>query len=444
MTLNSVEYTSCLSSGLLSVSKGFNMNGKIYPDTRSKCVKCGSAKFDKREMVLGFQISICECGGDPSRFRLRSYYVDPNKKSGRSRAGDIRYTDTGERITDRNTAIYMLKQIEKEIELGIFKPDKYVSLKNRNKYKVKSLLAKYVLWNWRRVGYEEERIGRRTAFLKLSTAKRHLRPHFGDIDVQLIPKDELVKRFRKVESNKRKVHEELTSFFKYLKSELGIISELPKFPPKPVKRFRDADEIPDIHALEKIVKFMEIPQCRVAAKLCGLYLCRPSDVLTLKGASVDITRCVLKLDSHDSMGREEPGRKSDRLKRGTSHTTLPINEEFFKIIEEVGLPEGEEYLLKSAQDGDDYLSYSTLNNDWNKAREKAAKAHSDPRLAEAQLYTSAKHAGVTRMVEMGIPTERIMRITGVSREALEHYARLKAESVMGDILRLNNLRKECV
>lgn len=132
-------------------------------------------------------VPVCaECMSFPNRFRISAYYPDHTKKSGRSRTGDIRYDDQGNRIDSMDRAVYMLKQIEKEIGLGSFSPDKYVSQMNRDAFLFKRIIREYLAFSKFRVDDPDDKITKRTYRDKSLIAKNHLIPLFGDLDIQFL------------------------------------------------------------------------------------------------------------------------------------------------------------------------------------------------------------------------------------------------------------------
>ena len=417
------------------------MFGKIYPDTRASC-SCKKALFNKAIKAGKIDVPVCSvCLGFPDRFRISAYYPDHTKKSGRSRTGDIRYDDQGNRIDSMDRAVYMLKQIEKEIEQGSFNPDKYVSQRNREAFLLKNIINEYLAFSKSRIEDPDYRITKRTFRDKTLIAKNHLTPLFGTLDIQFLSSGIIKNKFRQVTTNRRRVHEEINSLLKFAKDELEIVFQMPAMPKKPSKNMRAEEEIPNIHALEKISTCMDDVRSRVLVRLLGITLLRPCDLLPLKESNLDFDRLVLRIDCHDSEGSLVSGRKSDSLKKSKSVFTTPLTKfiiEEIKHLEFTGRDDN--YLFKNKRGGDSYMSYSTLNNAWIRARKKAAIKFNDESLSRAQLYTATKHAGVTQLLEMGVSFEKIMRITGIGREALEHYSKLKANSVLSEIENLSILR----
>lgn len=411
------------------------MDGKIYPDTRAKCVECGSVIFPSKMKMSGFEVPLCKCGGHPDKFRLNSYYPDASKKTGKARTGDIRHTDTGQRISDPGTAIYMLKQIEKEIDLGSFNPEKYTAQKNREKYRIDSICEKYLEHNEKRRAVSDNPIGKRTLRDKKSIVKNYIIPIFGDIDIQQFPSKVLRERFLLVQKNRRRVYEELQEVIKFSYQELEIQFQHPVFPPKPKKGYRDETDIPEEGIFWDIVEKLDRPEAKAISVICALYMLRPSDVLTLKPCDMDFKHGVLKIQRHASDGEDAEGRKSDIKKSDRNIHTIPIVPELEFALKLVPDPKGQdEYYFKGPLADDKFYSYSTFNNAWIRARNAADRPG-------IKFYTAVKHARARDLMTQGISLEIIERISGVSAKVLkEHYLRLRAKDVKSTVLQFDTSR----
>jgi hypothetical protein len=161
----------------------------------------------------------------------------------------------------------------------------------------------------------------------------------------------------------------------------------------------------------------------------------------LQEKNFDFERLILTIEHHDSEGVLESGRKSDSLKRKKERFTTPISSFILQELAQLDLTgDPEAFLFSSEKNPTTYMSYSTFNNRWIAARKKAALELGDLGLSSVPLYTAAKHAGVVRLIDMGTSFEKIMRITGITREALEHYARMRAQSVLSDVENLARFR----
>ena len=152
----------------------------------------------------------------------------------------------------------------------------------------------------------------------------------------------------------------------------------------------------------------------------------------------------MSINSHQSGSEEIDGRKSDKRKKSVSTHTLPIREDLINILSmntDTYNPLNTKQYLFVNKKGDSFFPYSTLNNVWKRARKKAAAFHNDESLKTTELYKAAKHAGVTKLIELGYSDEMILRITGISKEALRHYARLKASDIAEVVEKLASLRE---
>ncbi|MDD0853032.1 hypothetical protein HBN50_07985 [Halobacteriovorax sp. GB3] len=398
------------------------MDGKVYPDTRARCTECGSSSFESKVKLSGFTIPYCKCGGHPNKFRLTSYFPDASKKSGRSRTEDIRFTDTGERISDPGTAVYMLKQIEKEIDLGSFKPEKYTSTKNRAKFLISNIAAEYIKFNEARREDPDDKISKRTLRDKKTIMKKHIVPIYGHLDIQQLSKKNIKELFSKVKSNRRRVHEELTQLLKFAKHEMEIVFTIPPLPKKPSSSYRDETTIPDIDCTWKVIEHLDDPRAKAVSIICMVYLLRPSDVLTIKPCDIDRKSRTLKIQRHDSDGICEEGRKSDSKKKQREIHVLPIVNELDMALDLVARPpSSEDFYFTGTKEGS-YYPYSTFNNAWIRARKAAG-------YPDLPFYTSTKHARATDLIAKGFTSEQVRRVAGIGAKAFEHYSRLKAHQV---------------
>lgn len=428
-------------------NKDFTMDGKVYADSRARCA-CDQRNFKLKINMGDYVVPFCTgCQSPPDKFRLTAYYPDANSKSGKTRTGPIRHDDMGRRITTPDIAVYMLRQIEKEIDQGIFNPDKYTSQTNREKFTIAYIGNQYCehLDTRKSTGGSGE-ITDISARKSKGVINNHIIPNFGHLDIQNLDHRVIKKIYAQdIQTNKARVLEELKAIFKFASEELLHNFKMPALPKKPQKNLFDETEIPDIFALHKVADECDNEYAKAVFKICGLYLLRPSDVVTLKRSDIDYNSNIIRINSHQSGSEEIGGRKSDKRKKNLTTHTLPVTKEFINIITPLAgayTPENTKGYLFVNQKGNSFLPTSSLTKIWKRAKIKAAKKYNDSTLLNITPYRAAKHAGVTKLVALGYADEKIMRITGISKEALKHYARLSAENVLDAVENLAEYRNE--
>lgn len=426
-------------------NKDYKMDGKVYADTRASC-GCGKNNFTLKINMGSFSVPYCSfCHSPPDRFRISAYYPDASSKSGKRKTDDIRHDDQGRRITTPDIAVYMLRQIEKEISDGYFNPDKYTSQSNRQKFKISFIAGLYLDWTKTRSDtHGNGEITDITFRKKKGDVKKWIIPFFGELDVQHLDHRVIKQIYNtNITANKKRVLEELNNVLKFAKDELIYNFNFPLLPKGPQKKFINENEVPDISALYKIAQFSDNPIGTKIFKICGLYLIRPSDVVTMKRSDLDLENGLITITSHQSGSSDIDGRKSDKKKRSVSTHTLPIGQDLMNLLAENAdsyNPLNIKGYLFVNKKGDSFLPYSSLNKIWIRARKKAAEFYNDKGLLKVELYRAAKHAGVTKLLELGYSDEKILRITGIGKEALKHYARLKAKDILEAVDTLANLR----
>lgn len=337
----------------------------------------------------------------------------------------------------------MLKQIEKEIELEVFSAEKYTSRTNREKYKLSKIIDQYLEFSHKRLKDPEDRISYATYVVKKGIANNYLRPHFGHLDIQFIPKNEIRNIFRdKVDKRRRKVFEELSALFNFVEKELDLAFSIPPMPKRPKKNLKDESKLPDVKVLWEVIPHMKNKYAQAVAALMGVYLLRPSDILTLKTCDLNTRKNELQINRHLSYRSIEDGRKSSNLlKDGPVTHTLPLDY-FFEILKqfEIAIPIEADAFIFPGKFGP-HLSYDAFKVRWREGaidagffeRVKDPKSGKEKKKASVQAYEAAKHAGVSKLLEEGASPEMIIRVAGISRDMLKHYARIRASQTRGTI-----------
>ena len=211
------------------------------------------------------------------------------------------------------------------------------------------------------------------------------------------------------------------AFLNYLKSDLEIISVVPKFPDidieqKPIKWLRQEDQvrlyelIPDKH--KPIFAFLI------------LHGCRPSEARALKCKNVDVQNHTITICATFSghVYRERRKGKKSRF------VTIPIHQELYGYIAvrvKNNLPEA--FVFANPNTGKPYCENS-LRLIFAEVRKSAGIGNS------LRLYDATRHSFASNLVNSGASIYKVQKLCGHSTVKMtEKYAHSDIESLRVDM-----------
>jgi integrase len=373
---------------------GLSMKG-IQPT--GKCSNCNGIKFKKDER-RGF---VCiNCGSKPDYYLVAIHY-----KGERIRRGTDLDGKTLRTLSDAN-AVY--KQAQAEIARHAFNPAKWKA-KDQIDYRFSILVNK-----WYEEKLEMMEDGKRAPSYvpKLNTYMRHYYlPHFGDRSVkEIFSLKDLSNKLPKRLSPKyqKNILDALSGFFKWLRDEERLISELPFVPSIEVP-----EHVPTVLTPEQQRAILDLIPLEHKPIFTFLFMqgVRPSEARALKWRDINGDTVCIRRTWSDGVLREQTKTKRIRYNLLFPETlqALPARKAF-----------PDDFVFTHGIEVKRYYSHDLLN----KLFKTACKALD---LEGVELYEATKHSFGTWHINNGVNKDVLKEWFGhTSVKSTEIYAKLNA------------------
>lgn len=400
-----------------------NGYGVIRVPDIQKCPKCNSPF---RRVILKGASNIAyrcpDCLTVPDR-----YYLDIHHNGERIRIFSDRQgnpLDTLQRATE------LLSHVRYEIKNYVFDSSKYKKAEQKGVYALTKLDE-----------YLEYKISSLAPSYQ-TDFKRYIRiakEFFNTKDVREIRKIDIINYQKHLQqnfniSNKsvKNIMDVFKAFLNYLKTDLEIISIVPKFPDidiviKPFKWLSQEDQI-------KLFELVPDQHKPIFAFLM-LHGCRPSEARALKCKNVDLQNQAITISAtfSGSIYREKRKGKKSRF------VTIPIHPELYDYIAgrvKNNLPEA--FVFVNHNTGGTY-GKNTLQDIWGAVREEAGIDKS------LRLYDATRHSFASNLVNSGSTIYKVSKLLGHSSVKMtEKYAHSEIKNLRADIYKLSLNRHQTV
>lgn len=384
------------------------MGGSVKAEQRAICA-CGSKYHQVKQ--FGYSVPICpKCGSYPKKLRVVRYLPSFDGKGERL---EIRYSQTGERLTEIWDAIGALKVIDHEIETGNFDPRKYLSKKGIEKFKFKYFIEnKYLPTQERR----EKRGELSLSMLKKKQSyyKNHL-VYFNDIDLRKVTTGKIFEYYDSWTEKLRTrdlVVQELKAILTYA-HKCEAIDNLPTFPRFKQAKKKHVDNFLTPEEQKLIIENIENKSYQAMIKILSIYAMRPSEIRALKWKDIDFKNKTIKICRHFTNGTKlVEGRKSNK----ESHY-LPFTDEFLEAIQDFPVSIVKENFVFIGMNGG-AVGDRVLSRAWHKAREKAGVRY-------VELYEGTKHSRLSYLKSLGHSDDDLILLSGHTNiKTVQRYAQV--------------------
>jgi integrase len=304
-----LDYKSLNSQLAVKYCKGTILAARVYADTTGYKCDCGGI-FNKRiehSDHEGLMVPKCnKCNKYPPFFQIDTDAKDANGSKIRIK---IRNDQNNQRLVNISQVIFTLQTIEREIIEGEFDITRYSSKDARESFRFKNYALVYLEKQEKRLLKGE--ITPKALRDKKSLIQNHLIPHFGNLDLVKITRQQVSIYFESL-IERRRVNDlaigELKTILNQAEKD-GKIKVAPKFDKIP-----KANKRQDIISLDLIYKTIEkIPQkiYRDMLTIMTIYPLRPSEIRALRWIDFSATgKTMLHVRGHFSDEAWIPGRKS--------------------------------------------------------------------------------------------------------------------------------------
>lgn len=406
-----------------TTNKGFWLMARIYSDTKGAC-PCGGT-FTGKATLKKVEYPVCEnCGETPSLFRIRAKIVDLNFED---KYIDIRHSQTGERLKDIFDCFSTLKQIESEIEAGIFDIRRYDSQQNKESYLFENFSDEYLSFHENRLkrgeitpsGYDNKK-----KYVKV------LRSFFSGKDIASI-RVPSIEQFKNSFTDRFRTRDLALGELKALLNfahRMEVIGGVPKFDLVPSSRKRS--EIISMDNAKRIISEVSDHQYKVMIALLAIYPIRPSELRAIQWRDIGYFEKTVKFCRHFSKDILIDGRKS--VSGGEkSELTYPLVKEFEEYLMSIPRPlNSKEFIFTGSRN--DFVSEKCLSNAWKKALAKVNKELKEKKmipLPAYQLY-ELRHARLSQIAEQSNgDIVKMLKVSGHTnpKTLMERYVRSSSD-----------------
>lgn len=356
--------------------------------TQKKCPKCQKV-FQHRER-LGF---ICpDCLTTPDRYYLDLYHQGDHYPIFSDRKGKI--------LDAYSSALFLQREISREIEAKTFDPSRYVRRKQAE-FWISTLLDRFFAYKIKEVAPSNQKDYRRHVRL----AKKF----FGETDVREIRKMDLIKYKEGLEGDfprwsaktLKNCLDQFRAFLRWCWQTLEILEGVPSMPEMQVPEagFRWLDKESQIALFDHIPP-VDLPIIAFMA----LHGIRPGEARALTLKDFDLGKGTFTV-SRTFSGAEIRDRRKGR---GAKAITLPLHPEMREIVEsraKEALPAA--FLFVNPRNGLPY-SQNKLRRVWEAVRQSAGISR------DLRLYDATRHSFASQLINSGSDISSISRLLGHS------------------------------
>jgi integrase len=393
------------------------MSLNIYPDLRQ--IKCEYCYSDFISIEMGnFKMPRCSsCNKNPSKYVL-SLRVDDGSK----RNVKVRYNHHGERITTESMAYAMGIVILDEVRRGIFNPQRYESIRHRQKLVFMHFVEDiYLPHHQKRM--ERGDIAPSSYREKLSIYRSNLKAYFSDMALSSITRSD-IKRFRESYTDRfsarNKALEEIRAILNFAFRE-DYIDRVPHIEKIPKSRIRKT--VLTMSQARKIVAHINDEFYKPVFEFLLIYPLRPCEVADLRWHNIDFDNKKIIIDSHLSIGKPISGRKS--LKDDVLE--LDLTDKAAALLQSMPLPFDKSMLVFKGRRG------ARLGNPVRRVWNKAVINAGYPK-GKFNLY-QLRHARLSELSQkLGGNLMKLKRISGHKSTRMLEERYVRDDSELSDYL----------
>jgi integrase len=282
------------------------LSAKIYADSRANKCSCGGS-FDGKQSLEGVDFPICsKCLKTPEKYRIRARVINENNSS---RYVDIRNDEKGRRLLTTRSCLGIIDTVRDQEEAGTFDVKNYSSIKNKDKYLFKNVLAEYQEFHKKRFEREEITVNGFNVKIRYSNL---LLPFFGETDIAKVSVP-MIKAyhnsFTDKFSNRRLSMGELKTILNYA-LEMEKITKVPRFE---VESSSKRSDVPvTTITREKVIPAIKEAGKREAILMMDDYGLRPCEIRAIQYEQLSFFNKRIKIDRHFSNRKMTEGRKSNK------------------------------------------------------------------------------------------------------------------------------------
>lgn len=382
-----------------NLNRGSWLSAKIYSDMKNGC-SCKANTWNN-EPIAGlkdYEIPVCsKCGEYPALYVIVATVTD---ETGLKKRIKIRHTQEGQRLKDYLDVSFTLRNVLREVKTNTFDVRRYESEESRESFTFKSILSKYLEHHERRLARGE--LSPAGLKDKKTIIKNHLEPVFKDMDISHIT-DKKIKSFFNAYTESLRMRDKATSELKtimyFAMEELDKLNKIPKFPEISASKMVSPDKFLDEKKQQLVISKIENSTYQAAIKMLAIYGLRPCEARSLKWKDIDYQSMSFHIQSHISLNKEIPGRKSQSDK---IHT-LPITDEFYEILQSIPRSINQsDYIFKGHNGG--AIGGNVLTRAWNEACKLA-------KVKGVTLYQGTKHSTLSRLGQE-LSDAQLIRLSG--------------------------------
>jgi integrase len=414
------------------------MKGTVKPASGALCSKCSHDNFkNSYNELVGHSIPSCtKCGGMPNRFKVVK--VVPGS-SGKGVPIDIYRDEKNQFLTKLADALGVIGQINKELENGTYRPQKYIP-KEKEDFNFSNFSEKYIKHFEKRSTYPQEHdeyISPGGLRNKINSVKK-LREYFKDASIKDIGPDEIIEYHRSFIKNFRTrdlAVQELKTMLRFAVERDRLLTELPHFPRIKRARIKRAEEIPSAEIQAVIINNIQNKQYRDMWTLAASLAKRPCEVRAYIVEDLHFFNKTLRTARHISKGPKGvgdqiiPGRKSIKESEELGVIYDPLvdedgNEFLFDMLSSYTVGKKKTDFIFSGT-FKPFVSEDALNDAWRRSCKELG--------FQVKPYDGTKHATLTKLLkESGgnyASTKSFSEHTNVT--TLQRYAKTRAEDKRG-------------
>lgn len=397
------------------------LSAKIYSDSKNGCVKCGHKEWTSVPIrgLKGYSAPECaKCGQEPDLYVI---VANVKTEDGLKKRIKLRHNQKGRRLKNYIDVTGTLQQVLEEIEDNTFDVRKYESIESRDSFIFENIISEYLAHHERRLkrgeispaGFKDKKTIIDNHLLKKGSP-------FVGTDISIIT-DKKISGFYDSYTDSLRMRDKATSELKtilyFAMNKLQKLNKLPRFPEISASKMVSPEKFLSKEKQSLVISKIENPIYRAAIKTLAIYALRPCEVRSLKWKDINLQAELFYIQSHISLGKDIPGRKSQTE---ASHP-LPIKGEFLEIIR--SLPRSineDDYVFKGVNGG--AIGGNVLTRAWNEACKLA-------RVKSVTLYQGTKHSTLSNLGRTASDSQ-LIKLTGhTNTKIIRRYS----QSNMDDI-----------